>query len=260
MTMNKKSYITAMLSMAVIFCSLLLVNCVTPRHIEELRTEINNLDQQNQKTQDLVMRMDTIIIAGSEADNKMRNDVLFSVKEIQDQISALLENYNDLLMQLNKLNSQQNVKTIIRSSPGSQEQNSAIVSSGDQTIPSFDCDNAYDNAFLLVHGSEYEKAIDEFKIFIGKCPEHGSIDDAFYWVGESYYFLGKYHESIEYMNKLYTQFKSSPKIEQAIYKLARSNQELSKTKEAKEFYNLLIDDYPETLEAKQAKERLKDLK
>jgi len=61
------------------------------------------------------------------------------------------------------------------------------------------------------------------------------------------------------MNKLYTQFKSSPKIEQAIYKLARSNQELNKTKEAKEFYQILIDEYPATLEAKQAKERLKDL-
>ena len=91
MIITKKSYITAILSMAVIFCSMLLVNCVTPRHIEELRTEINEIQQQNQETQDMVIRMDTIIAASAEADNKMRNDVLFSVKEIQDQMSALLE-------------------------------------------------------------------------------------------------------------------------------------------------------------------------
>ncbi len=253
-----------MLSMAVIFCSMLLVNCVTPRHIDELRTEINDIQLQNQETQNLVIRMDTIIAASAEADNKMRNDIQFSIREIQEQISALLENYNDLLTQLNILNSQQNVRTIIRSSPGSQQQNSATISQGNQPdnqgVPGFDCDKAYDDAFLLVHGSEYENAITEFKIFLEKCPEHSSVDDAYYWVGESYYFLSKYHESVEYMNKLYTEFRSSPKIEQAIYKLARSNQELGKTKEAKEFYQLLVNDYPETLEAQQAKERLKDLK
>ncbi len=257
----KKTYITAILSMAVIFCGLLLVNCVTPRHIEELKTELNELKQQNQNTQDMVTRMDTIIATSAEANNKMRNDIQFSVKEIQEQISALLENYNDLLTQLNKLNSKENVKTIIHSSPGSQQQNSATIYQDNQSNASeFDCDKAYDDAFLLVHGSEYDNAITEFKIFLEKCPEHSSIDDAYYWVGESYYFLGKYHESVEYMNKLYTEFRNSPKIEQAIYKLARSNQELGKTKESKEFYQLLVKDYPGTLEAQQAKERLKDLK
>ncbi len=259
MIKNRNIFITAILSMAVIFCALILTNCVTPRHIDEVKAEIRNVEQQNQTTQDLVTRMDSIISYSAEADNKLRNEVNFTMGEIQGQISALLENYNDLLQKIDELSRKQNVKTIIRSSPGSS-QNSAETTGGQTSPTGFECDNKYDDAFILVRRGEYQQAIDGFTKFLENCTSHGSVDNAHYWIGESYYALGKYPDAVIEFEKLINDFKTSPNLGRAYYKLARSQQELGKNAEAKKLFQKLIDEYPETLEAQQARERLKDIK
>ncbi|MDH4033580.1 MAG: tetratricopeptide repeat protein, partial [candidate division Zixibacteria bacterium] len=53
--------------------------------------------------------------------------------------------------------------------------------------------------------------------------------------------------------------KSSPNIDRALYKLARSHEELGHTDQAKTVYQQLVDDYSGTLSAEQAGDRLKEL-
>ena len=54
-------------------------------------------------------------------------------------------------------------------------------------------------------------------------------------------------------------FKGSANGGRALYKLGRCHQELGKMDKAKKAFKQVVDDYPQTLEAEQSKERLKDI-
>ncbi len=125
---------------------------------------------------------------------------------------------------------------------------------------SVDCDRTYDEAFILVRRTEYDKAIEGFREFLQQCEKHDLVENAYYWIGECYYSLEKYDEAVTEFEYLIDHYRSSVNTSRALYKLGRSKQELGKKSEAQKIFQQLIDDYPGTLEAEQAKERLKDLK
>jgi len=107
--------ITAISKMAVIFnllaitsvlaiASLLVfTGCVTKRDIEEVKRQLTTVESQNRNTQGMVARMDSIIAAGADADNKLRNEMRITLDDVGRQIARLLENYNDLQQQLDRM-------------------------------------------------------------------------------------------------------------------------------------------------------------
>ena len=117
----------------------------------------------------------------------------------------------------------------------------------------------YDEAFILVRRGEYEQAIAAFEGFLAQCESHGSAENAYYWIGECYYSMGKFVEAVEQFTTLAEKFKSSVNLGRALYKLGRSQQELGKNADARKSFERVVDEFPETLEAEQAKERLKDI-
>lgn len=259
-------HITAIVAMAVMFLGSCLTGCVTPRHIDELRADVGEVKQQNTETQEMVTHMDSVMTQDAEANRKMRTDVSMSVADLQQQINALLENYNTLMQQLQRLYEKQPVVVLPpKSSPGAQsdtpkQQGPASTEPAVVDNPPIDCGATYDDAFLLTRSQEYEKAIEKFREFLTYCSKHESAERAHYWIGECYYSLEKYVDAINEFRYLLDNYKSSVNASQALYKIARSNQELGKTAEAKKLYQQVIDDYPSSFDAGQAKERLRELK
>lgn len=265
MLTNRNTYITATLIVAVMFLGIGLSGCCTKRQLDELGAEVRQLKAQNESTQQMLTRLDAVITEGADASNKLRNDVSFTVNDLQRQMDMLLENYNELLAQIQQLN-RQPVKHVIKSSPGAQEQTSVTIDQppaetepAQPAAPAIDCGATYDESFILVRRGEYENAIEGFQTYLTHCEKHESAENAHYWIGECYYSLEKYVDAISEFEYLIENYKSSVNASRAMYKLARSQQELGKTAEAKKIFQKLVDDYPETLEASQAKERLKDL-
>ena len=254
---------TAMTIMAVVILGISFSACVTPRHIDEVKAQVREVEAQNRDLRTMVARMDSITVQGADADNRLRNEIAFSMDEMQQQMSALLENYSDLMQKLEQLGQDQNVVHILRSSGGAQTPTGAptdTAATQPAGEPTLDCDFTYDEAFILVRRGEYEAAIESFGDFLEACPRHESVENAYYWMGESYYALEKYPDAVVQLEKLINDYKTSPNIGRALYKLARSKQELGKKDEARTIFQRLIDEFPETLEAQQARERLKDLK
>jgi tol-pal system protein YbgF len=106
---------------------------------------------------------------------------------------------------------------------------------------------------------EWDKAVEGYQEFLRYCPNHEKVESALYWSGESYYSLEKYAEAIEQFEKLTEEFKGSNLLSAALYKMARSHQELGQKDQARSIYQRLTKEFEGTLEAQQAKERLKDL-
>ena len=254
---------TATSIVAVFVLSIILGACVTPSQIDELRADIGKVQAENRKTQQLLVRIDSLMAVEQQNDQKLRNDMSYTSDELQRQVALLLENYNEMMNQLNQIASGGRVTHVVRSSPGSQQKTADTLITGESAPPlqqaAIDCQKAYDEAFILVRQGEYENAISKFSGFMAECENHASAENARYWMGECYYSLGKFLDAIEHFQALLDRFKGSVNSGRALYKIGRCNQELGKNDEAKKIYQRVIDEFPQTLEAEQSKERLKDI-
>lgn len=261
---KQNSILTAISLMAVIFMAVSFSGCVTSRHIDELKAEHREIKSQLAAPGDKIDKMEQLIAENAEASKKLRNEISSSNDQIQEQIDALLENYNELLRIVQLINAQVHSKTVVIGSvPGG-----TVVQQPLQTDttpievpqkPSVDCGNLYDDSFVLFRGEKYEDAITNFDNFIEKCPKHASVENAHYWIGECFYALEKYVDASEKFEYLLKTYKGTINSSRALYKHARCKQELGKKKEAKKIFQKLIDEYPETLEGSQAKDLIKDL-
>jgi len=268
MLYSKKTFVTAVLLMAVTFLSLIISGCCTSRDIGEVKARLANLERQNRTTENFVNRLDTLLSEGAEADTKLRNELRFSVDELQQQMTTLLTNYNDLMARISSLVEDKPVTHVIYSSPGAQADSAAAVDTSAAALtppppgPAYDinCDSAYDESFINVRRGEYERGLESLLYFLKNCPNHPNDENAHYWLGESYYSLGKYKEAAVEFEYVMNSYPNSVNIDLVLFKLARSKQELGQDKEAKELYQRLADEYPGTLKGEEAKERLKDFK
>ena len=61
MNTRKVKIETAIFAVAVLFIGLLVGSCVTPHQIEEVRADISQLREENQTTQDMISRVDSLM-------------------------------------------------------------------------------------------------------------------------------------------------------------------------------------------------------
>ena len=245
--------------MAVMCIVCWLGGCATHRQAQDILNDTNILKTDNANTRALMARMDSIITAGAEADNRLRVEMGTTINELHMQIAQLLENYSDLMIRLNECCQGREV-VYVKGSPGAQKEPVNTGSSDDTPPPpSIDCSLAYDSAFILIRQLEYEKGITGMRRFLEKCPQHDNVPNAHYWIGESYYMLDKFTDAISELEMLANNYKDFSNIDRGLYKLARSHEELDHKDQAKTIYQQLVDDYPGTLSAEQARDRLKEL-
>lgn len=235
-----------------------LSGCVTKRDIADVNARLDLIKIQNNQVLQAVERMDSTVAAGAEADRKLRADLGTSIYDLQQQMNKLIENYNDLMQRFEQMRTSK--KTIIGSSPGASVPTVDTVTAPGGQMADIDCQNSYDNAFILVRRGDYELAVAGFQRYLADCPKHSSAENANYWIGECYYSLEKYTEAIAQFESLLKEYKASANTSRALYKLGRSQQELGKRAEARKVFQRIIDEFPNTLEAEQSKERLKELK
>ena len=255
---RSKNIVTAILTMAVMCIGCWLGGCATHRQAQDLLNDTRILKTDNANTRAAVARMDSIIAVGADADNRLRTEVRTAVSDLGTQISQLLENYNDLMVRLNECCQGREVVYVIKGSPGAQT-DPVGTSSDDNPPASIDCNLAYDEAFILARQQEFDKAIIGFRSFLEKCQQHDNVPNAHYWIGESYYMLDKFVEAIVEFELLARDYRSFSNLDRALYKLARSHEELGHKDQARTVFQQVVDDYPGTLSAEQARDRLKEL-
>lgn len=248
---------------AVLYLGIVFSGCCTSRNIEELGLEIKKVQEQNDQLVSKLNMVDTLVASDADNSRKLRADMSVTIEQLEDQINNLQESYGDLIQKVDAIYQAVTSKSKLYGSPGTQQNPNTPTRQTPSDVNSasnVDCAAVYDDAFILVRQGEYEKAITSFKAFLVDCEKHELVENAHYWIGQSYYSMEKYTDAIEEFNFLLENYKGSVNTSRAMFKLGRSQQELGKKTEAKKIYQQLIDEYPGTFDAEQAKELLKDLK
>ncbi len=134
-------------------------------------------------------------------------------------------------------------------------------------------EESYKTAYLDFTKGNYTLAIAEFREFVRRYPDAAQADAAQYWIGESYFSMGRtaasagqaekareaLEQSVQEFRKVFVNYPRGSQVPTALYKEALALVELKQMKVAKARLQYLVDNFPQSEEAPLARERLKSL-
>jgi tol-pal system protein YbgF len=119
---------------------------------------------------------------------------------------------------------------------------------------------AYQKAFDTLRELRYAQATQEFRAFLKKYPNGRYGHIAQYWLGEASYAQRNFKQAIIDYQALLQGYPSSPKRAEAMLKIGYSQHELKQDDAAKKTLDQLIKLYPDSTEAGQARNLLKQIR
>ncbi len=114
----------------------------------------------------------------------------------------------------------------------------------------------YDAAFQTMKDGRFEQSARQFAAFLARHPGSDLVDNAQYWLGESYYAQREYKISSETFRNLVQRYPDSSKVPDARLKLGFSVLELKDYEAARQTLEQVAQDYPGTQVAGLANRRL----
>jgi tol-pal system protein YbgF len=120
------------------------------------------------------------------------------------------------------------------------------------TASSQDPKELYNGAYKAYSDRDYPTAISRFQEFINAFPSSDLADNAFYWIGESYYAKEDFERAISSFLKLVDRYPNGNKVPDALFKIGLSYNRLRDSQRAREFFTRVMDNYPFSEAAKKA--------
>ncbi len=116
----------------------------------------------------------------------------------------------------------------------------------------------YKHGLELFHQRKYREALSVFEKLLAIDTNNNLADNAQYWIGECYYAMGRYKEAIIAFEKVFT-FKFSNKNDYAQFKIGQCYYKLGDRERARQEFQELLDNYPNSELVTRAKEYLAQL-
>ncbi|MBI1922095.1 MAG: tol-pal system protein YbgF [Geobacter sp.] len=118
----------------------------------------------------------------------------------------------------------------------------------------------YQRSLDAYKASDMAKAREMFQRFLELHPKHELAANARYWIGETYYSEKNFEQAILEFQDVIKNFPASDKVPAAMLKQGMAFREIGDVKSARFVLKKLVDEYPDSPEAKKAAEKLKELK
>jgi len=183
--------------------------------------------------------------------------------ELRDEIEALKRaveaSYDRERAMAERLRMSEETDSAMRSELEQQrEQLAAVQSREEATAPAepevrfaapqpdaFDVARTYRKARAMYGDRQYEMALGQFAEILAAAPQSTLADNAQYWVGECYYGLGKFRQSLTEFTKIFA-YSQTEKADDAQLKIARCYLALGEKDRAMAAFQKLLDEYPES--------------
>jgi len=119
---------------------------------------------------------------------------------------------------------------------------------------------AYLAVFDKLRGGRYDEAITGFRDLLERWPDGRYADNAWYWMGESYYAKRDYDAALESFRALLARFPASAKAPDAMLKTGMAQLEKKQKAEARATLQKLVNEHPDSNAATVARQRLEQIK
>lgn len=119
---------------------------------------------------------------------------------------------------------------------------------------------AYQESFELIRQGDYEAAQIAFSNYIKSYQGSSFIDDANFWLAESFYAQGNYIKALEIFENIQSQYPKSEKIMESILKSGFCYYELGNFEKSLTIFKQIITDYPNSSVSRLATEKLNTIR
>lgn len=185
-----------------------------------------------------------------------------SVEVHTNQLEKVLERQRELYLEIDK-----RVEALKQSSAAATPSgNTNTASSGAASSPARSSQpqmgesEAYDNAVnLILKSREYDKAIPAFREFIADFPNSDYSANAHYWLGQLLFNKQQWADSKEQFAIVAERFQDSSKRAEALLKLGVIEQRQGNAQQARQYYNAVISEYPNSSAKRLAESKLNSL-
>src|ERR1700686_297615 len=243
------------------------------RDIIELQTEITQL--QTQMTQmkqsfdermgvmknlleqntDVTNKVTTAIAALQASINKQQQDRSGEGDQLSGQIQSLNDTMDELKVRLTKLSKQLEDMQAAQQSMAAQQTQAQQQAQATAQAPAPDV--LYNNALRDYNGGKNDLAIQEFGDYIKFYPNTDLSGNAYFYLAEIQFKAGDYQKAVANYDLVLQNFPSGNKAAAAELKKGFALLELGKEDDGTQELKRVIQRYPRTNEATQARERLR---
>ena len=200
----------------------------------------------------------TAAINGLQASiNKQQQDRGAQVDQISGQIQALTDTMDELKVRLTKLSKQFEDMQSAQQSMAAQQAQAQQQQQAIAQAPAPDV--LYNNALRDYNGGNNDLAVQEFNDYIKFYPNTDLAGNAYFYLAEIHYKAGDYQKAIANYDLVVQNFPSGNKAAAAQLKKGFALIELGKVDEGTQELKHVVQRYPRTNEATQARERLRKL-
>ena len=264
----------------ILFVFALFTICIAPAYgankdIVELQTQVTQLQQQmTQMKQSFDERMGimrnlleqntdatnkvTTAINGLQASiNKQQQDRSGQGDQLSGQIQALNDTMDELKVRLTKLSKQLEDMQTAQQSMAAQQAQAQQQAQAIAQAPAPDV--LYNNALRDYNGAKNDLAIQEFNDYIKFYPNTDLSGNAYFYLAEIQFKAGDYQKAVPNYDLVLQNFPGGNKAAAAQLKKGFALLELGKEDEGTQELKHVIQRYPRTNEATQARERLRKL-
>ena len=188
---------------------------------------------------------------------KQQGDSSTHVDQLSGQIQALNDTLDELKARLAKVSKQlEDMQSSQQSVAAQQAQQQAQQQAAAQAPPP---DVLYNNALRDYNGDKNDLAIQEFSDYIKFYPNTDLAGNCYFYLGEIQFRQGKYQQAAQSYDQVMQNFPTGNKTASAQLKKGFSLIELGKQDDGVTELRHLIQRYPKSNEALQARERLRKL-
>ncbi|MEE9281519.1 MAG: tol-pal system protein YbgF [Myxococcota bacterium] len=125
----------------------------------------------------------------------------------------------------------------------------------------------YESSFRLYRAGDYRRAIDRFEAFLQTHPSSDYADNALFWMGECYFKLGDHERAVLVFEDAVKRYPEGNKVPDALYRQgralleigARSQQAAAYTPAARQVFERIVQDYPDSERVREAQRELERL-
>jgi len=188
---------------------------------------------------------------------KQQGDSSTHVDQLSGQLQALNDTLDELKARLAKVSKQlEDMQSSQQSQAAQQAQQQAQQQAAAQAPPP---DVLYNNALRDYNGDKNDLAIQEFSDYVKFYPNTDLAGNCYFYLGEIQFRQGKYQQAAQSYDQVMQNFPSGNKTASAELKKGFALIELGKQDDGVTELRHLIQRYPKSNEALQARERLRKL-
>jgi tol-pal system protein YbgF len=262
-----------------------IAGCATNQEIKALRSELNqNMEQKlavydaslTALKKDMDKNTETLSTSRKGSANAAADmaDLRDNIQQLRGQVEALKkdmahsvkkeeeykEKFDNIFLKINFIENFLEIGKKDNVTDAGEKTKSTGTAVAKDSVKKQDKEAMYSAAYQIFKEGNYDRARTEFQLFLVAYPDTEYSDNAQFWIGECYFFEKKYEKAILEYEKVTKNYPKGNKVPYALLKQGLSFLKLNDKTSAKLILQQVIKEYPNTNQARIARNKLQEIK